>query len=140
MYKTNNEKKDRLKWIDARLETLNNKPIIQAYKKWKTLPDENRIRITNQWNAYYERCKVSPQAITYRKMREALKQDDMSLLHRLLQEARALGTNEPKIPQPTSVDPNLFWTDDFCKDYDRINEELLSLRRVTRLNSEEIFG
>lgn len=139
MYKTNNDKKDRLKWIDSRLETLESRNIIQVYKKWKSLPDESRIRITNQWNAYYEKCKLTPQAKKYHEMREALRQNDMILLKKLRIEARELGLNEPKVPKPTSVDPNLFWTDDLCKDFDRLNEELSQLRSITRLSSEEIF-
>jgi len=140
MHKTNNEKKDRLKWLEDRLQTLESKPIVCSYKKWKSLSDSDKQSVVRQWSSYYDKCKTCPQAIKYHEMRKALKEGNMGLLKKLRIEARQLNESLPRIPKPSTNDPNLFWTDIFCQDYDTVVEEIGRLTRTVRFTAAEIFN
>lgn len=138
MYKTKGEKKDRGRWLQTRLETLLKNEEVQAYIKWKKLPEEVKSSLRNSWRIYYEKCRMSPQALKFFEMKEAFNNKNYGLVQKLREEAKIIKQSEITVPKPSSIDPQMFMTQHLCQDYDRVMEELDSGNVI--MDSKDLFN
>jgi len=121
-------------------------PMVGKMLKWQALPPEEKNRITQEWEEYYQAVKSSRAYQRFYQQKEAFKAGMMSVVKALAEEARKdLEEKTDWIPKPTSIDPNQFDADTSCERYRWIlkaieeTKDLLRKAGDTEALAEEIF-
>lgn len=139
MLKTNTERRDRIKWLRNRLDTLLENDTVRLYLKWKALPDEEKTALAKRWKEYYQECAKSEMAQLSWEIHNGFKERKLGATKKLARKATEWRINGKRIPQPSTVDPQTFMYEHRCGDYDRAIEELEKLQQITKLEPEDIF-
>lgn len=78
-----------------------------TYDRWRNymaLPEATREKLTKDWDEYYKKCRNNDYGKLFFSMRQAFREQNISLLKEMVAKSHTL--TAPHIVKPSTIDPN----------------------------------
>ena len=96
---------NRLNFWETKKVQLENVPIIKALLEFEKLPQEEKQKVFDEWNDYYQMVNTTKAYRRYEMIREAFEKGDLSRVKEIaLVSRKALEQNKIEIVKPRGID------------------------------------